>query len=265
MARGNYRFPGIYLITNLVDGKVYVGSSLCVGIRLNNHKNQLCRNVHHSRHLSGAVAKYGFDSFTFELWERTEARLLPERETYWLQHFEATNPDYGYNVVGDTTLHCRGIPKSAEHKAKLSKARQKQRTFVDPSGNTVVVDNLIAFCELNNLDYASMNRVAEGSRAVQHKGWRAFDSENVGKPYDFENARLVRAEKSRDAGRTRSRTVKLITPETEVIEIKGIKTFCDTPYAKSHSVNPTGLFNLINGKTENKNIKDSNYGSLKIR
>jgi group I intron endonuclease len=58
---------GIYTITNIIDGKYYVGSSVTVERRLVRHKKDLLRNQHHCHHLQRAWNKYGEQSFKFEV------------------------------------------------------------------------------------------------------------------------------------------------------------------------------------------------------
>lgn len=58
---------GIYTITNIINDKYYVGSSLNVKNRLKVHKQQLIKNIHPNNHLQGAWNKYGEDNFKFEI------------------------------------------------------------------------------------------------------------------------------------------------------------------------------------------------------
>ena len=58
---------GIYIIKNLANGKVYVGSSANISARWCKHRTALEAGTHHSVKLQRAWAKYGRDAFSFEV------------------------------------------------------------------------------------------------------------------------------------------------------------------------------------------------------
>jgi group I intron endonuclease len=58
---------GIYTITNLLDGKYYVGSSLDLTKRLISHRTKLKNNNHINKYLQNAWNKYGEANFKFEV------------------------------------------------------------------------------------------------------------------------------------------------------------------------------------------------------
>ena len=74
---------GIYQIRNLVNGKIYVGSSINLHVRKLSHFNSLKRNDHANQHLQKAYNKYGLDKFVFEVLEYVEKDMLLEREQYY--------------------------------------------------------------------------------------------------------------------------------------------------------------------------------------
>ena len=63
----NKTTKGIYTITNLVDGKYYIGSSITIEERLKKHKRTLLNNKHHCKYLQRAWNKYGEDKFKFDI------------------------------------------------------------------------------------------------------------------------------------------------------------------------------------------------------
>ena len=72
--RENYR-KGVYLITNTVTGKIYVGSSVCVDERWRHHKSRLERGIHHSPQLQKDYDAHGKDTFTFKMFRESQADL----------------------------------------------------------------------------------------------------------------------------------------------------------------------------------------------
>ena len=86
----------IYLITNTINNKVYVGKTeSSIQHRFQEHicdsKKDRCKN----RPLYRAMNKYGIDNFTIRLLEETDS---PERrEEYWIAYYNSYH--YGYNAT----------------------------------------------------------------------------------------------------------------------------------------------------------------------
>jgi group I intron endonuclease len=87
---------GVYGILNLINDKIYIGSSKSIKNRFKWHFNALENNKHHSILLQRAWNKYGEDAFIFFIIERTIDLLLQEQ--YWLDRFASYNVDCGYNL-----------------------------------------------------------------------------------------------------------------------------------------------------------------------
>ena len=83
---------GIYLITCLINGKKYVGQSIDIKRRFNQHR----RKEHNSK-LKTEFEKFGIDAFEFKVLEECEASELAEREDYYLKTFK---PEYNIRKEG---------------------------------------------------------------------------------------------------------------------------------------------------------------------
>lgn len=98
----------IYLITNKVNGKRYVGQTLCKGgidARWNGHKRELNRNKHNNKHLQGAWDKYGEDNFEFEVLHELNfsnktilQQALNDLEKMYIKIWNLLDNEYGYNI-----------------------------------------------------------------------------------------------------------------------------------------------------------------------
>lgn len=95
---------GIYKIVN-PKGKVYIGSSFDVELRISNYKKGWAGKKQPK--LFNSFLKYGIDNHKFTVLERCEKHQTKNRERYWQEI---------YNVVGDNGLNCvlvesKGAPK----------------------------------------------------------------------------------------------------------------------------------------------------------
>lgn len=59
--------PGIYTITNEIDGKMYIGQALDIPRRWKDHLDDLFANKHANPHLQNAFRKHGFTNFSFQV------------------------------------------------------------------------------------------------------------------------------------------------------------------------------------------------------
>ena len=85
----------IYKITNLINGKVYIGqTSRTIKERYKEHKKAFKKkNVA----LYCAMRKYGINNFKIEQIEKCDNTLLNEREIYWIAKYKSNNSKIGYN------------------------------------------------------------------------------------------------------------------------------------------------------------------------
>lgn len=120
----------IYRITNMANGKFYVGSADSFARREWQHKYYLRRNEHKNPHLQAAWNKYGEEMFVFEIVE-----TIPEGEDQlvwedkWLR--ECVGKTDCYNVNTLATAPRLGITLSEESKAQLSANRKGKHAGED--------------------------------------------------------------------------------------------------------------------------------------
>lgn len=194
---------GVYEWYNGATYKSYVGSSIDVVGRKYSHLRALRNNTHPNRHLQAAFNKYGESSFEFRILQETAKDELLATEQFWIDFYDATNPNVGYNILpkaGRTS----GVLRSAETKAKIgnhSKYRWTQDAYkrnqiqkrlhgtqsattvqkkVDaisktykitkPDGSIEYIKNLKQYCILHGLDDSAMVKVSKG-KYKHHRGY----------------------------------------------------------------------------------------------
>lgn len=125
MNKDNIKKQGVYAIRNLVNGKMYIGSTINpFNKRWQCHKKRLRKGIHHSEHLQASWNKYGENNFCFEIIEITEPNRCREREGYYIDLYHTLNPKFGYNTE---VVDIDGNTKCSEQtKEKLSAITKQQ-------------------------------------------------------------------------------------------------------------------------------------------
>jgi len=89
---------GIYIITSLINGKVYIGQSINIKERFVTHKRNLRNNKHSNIHFQLSYNKYNSENFTYNIIEYCDLSNIDDRETYWINFYDARNRIYGFNI-----------------------------------------------------------------------------------------------------------------------------------------------------------------------
>lgn len=123
-----YKRPGVYVITNKTNGKVYVGSATSIKGRLLYHRSYLRRGKHDNQHFQRAWDKYGESQFSFDILERCEASELLVKEQYWIDKLEATKRSNGYNICPVAGFAMLGRNHSEKSRKQMSEKRKGMDT-----------------------------------------------------------------------------------------------------------------------------------------
>lgn len=133
--RTNDALCGVYKITNIINGKVYIGQSINIKARWKDHVNALNRQDSHSILLQRAWDKYKEENFTFEILELCPEDMLDKIEMKYIELYDARNNGYNIESGGNSNKHlsddtkqkireaCLGRQHSDDTKQKMSKSR----------------------------------------------------------------------------------------------------------------------------------------------
>lgn len=111
---------GVYQITNKVNGKSYIGSSIQIESRWVEHRYLLNKGSHHSPKLQNAWTKYGEDSFEFRILQITSEKNVRIAEQQWMDVIDCVNT--GYNVAPSSDIS--DYHRSPEILKKLSESHK---------------------------------------------------------------------------------------------------------------------------------------------
>lgn len=89
---------GVYKITNVKNGKFYIGSSKDVEFRWSEHKKHLNGNYHINKKLQNAWNFYGKENFSFDILETVNECDLLVKEQFYLDMFKPHMKEIGYNI-----------------------------------------------------------------------------------------------------------------------------------------------------------------------
>ena len=173
----------VYQITNLANGRFYIGSTNDVKHRMGQH---FSKNKLHTKMFADDIAKYGRNGFKVTILEECCLENLREREAYYI---EKLKPQYnrvfkGYTVTNDVrekirnTLTGRKTPCDVVEKQRQGiikhwKTHKRMPTY----GNSKKVS-------CNGTEYSSITKLAEAIKGTAHGIAKAIKRDGKYKGYE---------------------------------------------------------------------------------
>lgn len=120
----------VYKLTNNINGKIYVGSTTKRSVeerwgrKLNKKGGFL---------IVSAIKIYGYENFSSEIIEVVDGNeeLLRERESYWTEVLDSTNPDIGYNSQDPSTGEMNFESLFQRVSKYINKENKRKRIFTE--------------------------------------------------------------------------------------------------------------------------------------
>lgn len=128
-----FKKSGVYIIRNLIDNRVYIGSTKSLYQRYCQHLRRLSNGNHPSIYLSNFCKKHGIYEFVFEIIELCDSGILLSREQHWIDFYQSYKREYGFNSA-KIAKNNSGFKLSEDAKLKISmlhKGKKLSREHID--------------------------------------------------------------------------------------------------------------------------------------
>lgn len=189
----------IYLLTNKVNSKVYIGVTNNYTKRMREH-----RGTYNNYLISKAIKKHGWNNFNSQILLETEDAEFAYKvaESSFIQQYQSNNPEKGYNLTegGQGTLGFSPTPETRQRmrEKKLSKKltpEHIQKISESALGRTFTKE--------------TKNKISN-----KLKGNKNFQ----GKTFTDEVKQILSEHKAKDW--------QLLSPNNEIINIHNMRKFC---------------------------------------
>lgn len=196
---GDMNKPGIYRITNTVNGKVYIGSSVNVEARWCKHLSGLRSGKHKNAHLQAAFSQYGEVSFLIEVLEFCDRHCLLKREQHYL---DTIRPEYNILSVAGSSI---GYRHDAIARQKMSQANMGNKRFLGRHHTAETKQKLSAAKVGTTLAPEHVSRIKEANRGNSHTLGHKLTSEHRAKVSSALQSQWDGGTRNRDAAAARAR------------------------------------------------------------
>ena len=137
---------GIYMITNTINNKKYIGQSINIKRRKSEHFTKQCNMV-----ISKSIFNYGKENFDFKILKECEESQLDELEIKYIIEYKSNNREFGYNIENGGN----GIGKISEDtKQKIKESTTGYKNHFYGKKHTEDVKNKIKEHHKNNENYS---------------------------------------------------------------------------------------------------------------
>jgi group I intron endonuclease len=257
---------GIYAIRNIINNKVYVGSSKNIKNRWRNHRCQLNKRISHSPHLQNAWNKYGKENFIFSILAICEEKDLIFNEELWIHTLKSLNPEFGYNAFLPSTygtkLFRKRTPSNKQHVAKERGIHCKDIVCINMLTKEVCIKNSFIIEQELNIksklyDLLSYWKENSKSKNKSSKGWLFIRSNEYDLHFDYVNYKRPRKVIKQKEKKEKEKVEKIIKPysernikRTEIIAIK-VSDLSETKFSsitlcvKTLNLKPNKVFDII--------------------
>lgn len=135
---------GIYKFQNKINGIVYIGQSIHLDTRYNEHRRN-CLNKKHINYYCDfykALREFGFDNFNYEIIEYCDENRLNEREVYWIAKYDSYHN--GYNMTPGGDFNPSKVPEIVKKRTeKLLNVPEINKKLASRGGAKISIEDVI--------------------------------------------------------------------------------------------------------------------------
>lgn len=160
---------GIYMIKCIASGRIYIGQSVNIKGRAQEHRRALEKGIHNNRIMQNNFNKYGQKKFIIKVVEEIkDTKKLTNRENYWANYYNSFDKNKGFNICP--------IKSSV-----ISNSSFSQKFIGSLNGGSKLTEKDVIFiCDLLNQDSLTYVEIAKKFgvtyKAISHikngRNWR---------------------------------------------------------------------------------------------
>lgn len=232
---------GIYRITNVINNKCYIGSSVNIYKRWLKHIVELNTARHNNQLLFRSWNKYGSNFFDFEILGFYPIDQLIEKEQYFIEWYDSYLK--GYNLTKSVKainlgkfgkehpmfgkkLSIESLKKKSNSLKLVWKNRRREYKLLNPEGKIITINNLSEFCKNNNLTHSNIRQVLNKERS-SCCGYKHPDFLN--KTY---------------------KVYLFVNPKSEIVEWNENTSGSINKFSLEYQLDPSSVYKLIKGKIQ---------------
>lgn len=246
----------IYLITNLINGKQYVGKTeRDIKIRLNEHNRKAKNNIVYGMLIIKAIQKYNKENFKIEqidvAYSKKELKLL---EGVYISWFKTLDPN-GYNVVNIINGRDRRSEKT-KNKMKISANKPERLKILSENGKKCLGKSLggsSKYCGVHLYKNEYISQIGFSGKRIRIGIYNL--ETDAAKAYDIKSIELFGSKAVLNFPELLEDYInnKVIVKAKQIKSTSGIK---DVHFNKIRSVWIVKYFDKVLNKNKQKSFKD---------
>lgn len=157
---------GIYKFTNKINGKSYIGQSVNIQNRIEDHYYRAFYNYpsnkEYNKAFYRALRKYGKENFTFEILDECNIEDLNKLEKYYISKYDSYNNGYNETLGDDQDL----MPHDGEKHPKHKLSEQEVYDIREKYKNHIFKDEVYELYK-NKIGKSGFNKIWNGATWIK--------------------------------------------------------------------------------------------------